>query len=108
MVTLDEFENIEIRSGRILSAEEFPAARKKAYRLTIDFGEFGIRSSSAQITERYSPSDLVGRIVLAVTNFPARRIAGFKSEVLVLGIPVEGGVVLIGPDSDVPPGSRVS
>jgi tRNA-binding protein len=109
-VTVDDFFRAEIRAGVVTRAEPFPEARKPAYKLWIDFGELGTQQSSAQITTLYRPEELVGRTVLAVTNFPPRRVAGFTSEVLVLGVPIEGtpDVVLIGPDRPVPPGARVS
>ncbi|MCX7930185.1 MAG: tRNA-binding protein, partial [Chlorobi bacterium] len=88
MATLTDFEAIEMRVGRIVRAESFPAARKPAYKLWIDFGAlYGIKQSSAQITERYQPETLVGRLVVAVVNLPPKRIADFVSEVLVLGVP---------------------
>ncbi|MBN2720324.1 MAG: tRNA-binding protein [Proteobacteria bacterium] len=107
-ITWADFDAVRIHVGTVLSAEPFPEALKPAFKLVIDFGELGIRKSSAQITIRYDPTDLVGRQVLAVVNFPPRRIAGFKSEVLVLGaVPEEGGVVLVGPDARVPDGTRI-
>ena len=104
----DEFFRTDIRVGRILRAEEFPQARKPAYKLFIDFGALGEKRSSAQITARYTPEELAG-LVVAVTNFPPRRVASFLSEVLVLGVPdgTSGDVVLLVPDSEVPPGTRV-
>jgi tRNA-binding protein len=109
-ITVDDFFRAEIRAGVVTRAEPFPEARKPAYKLWIDFGELGTQQSSAQITTLYRPEELVGRTVLAVTNFPPRRVAGFTSEVLVLGVPIEGtpDVVLIGPDRPVTPGARVS
>ena len=108
VITWSDFERIEINVGTVLSAEAFPEARKPAYRLTIDFGHLGIRKTSAQLTAKYRPGKLVGRQVLAVTNFPPKWIAGFRSEVLVLGaVPVEGDVVLVRPDERVPDGTRV-
>jgi len=108
MSSLDAFEQIELRVGRVLKAEPFPEARKPAYKLEIDFGELGTRRSSARLTDLYSPEDLEGRLVIAVVNFPPRRIAGFVSEVLVLGVPDdEGRVVLLKPDREVPRGGRV-
>jgi len=108
-VTIEDFARLDIRVGRILAAETFPDARRPAYRLRLDFGpEIGVKQSSAQITELYQPDDLVGRQVLALVNLPPRRIAGFKSEVLVLGVPdPEGRVALIAPDRPVPPGGRL-
>ena len=103
-----DFENVRIHVGTILTAEPFPEAVKPAYKLLITFGPLGVRKSSAQITVRYDPQDLVGRQILAVMNFPPRRIAGFKSEVLVLGaVPEDGDVVLAGPDAKVPGGTRI-
>ncbi|XUX00963.1 MAG: tRNA-binding protein [Dehalogenimonas sp.] len=107
-ITYTDFEKVEIRSGRVVRAEPFPRAKKPAYRLWIDFGESGLKQSSAQITRHYSCPDLIGRTVLAVTNFPPRQVADFISEVLVLGVVgPENDVVLIAPDFEVPPGSRV-
>ncbi|MGZ3602973.1 MAG: tRNA-binding protein [Ktedonobacterales bacterium] len=108
-ITIDDFQRVDIRVGRILSADPLEGARKPAYKLIIDFGPaFGTRQSSAQITVHYTPQDLVGRLVLAVVNFPPRRIAGFRSEVLTLGLPDgEGNVVLIAPTKDVPLGGRL-
>jgi tRNA-binding protein len=104
----EEFFRADIRAGRVISAAEFPEARRPAYRLLIDFGPLGTKRSSAQITVRYTPEELVGRMVIAVTNFPPRQIAGFLSEVLVLGLPDDSGdVVLLGPDAEVEPGTRV-
>jgi tRNA-binding protein len=108
VATIEEFERIEMRVGRVLEAQDFPTARKPAYRLLIDFGPLGQRRSSAQLTARYGAEELVGRQVIAVVNFPPRRIAGFDSEVLVLGVPDEAGeVVLLQPERAVPPGGRV-
>lgn len=106
---LDAFHRVDIRVGRIRAAEPFPEARKPAYRLRIDFGpEIGERSSSAQITERYSAGELVGRQVLAVVNLPPRNIGPFRSEVLVLGVPdAEGRTVLAGPDREIPVGGKL-
>ena len=106
--TPEEFFRTEVHVGRVVKAEEFPAARKPAYRLLIDFGPLGEKRSSAQITARYTPDELVGRLVVAVTNFPPRQIGTFISEVLVLGVPDDAGeVVLLRPDIDVSPGTRV-
>jgi tRNA-binding protein len=108
-IPFDDFLKVEIRVGRVTRAETFPAARKPAYRLWIDFGpELGERRSSAQITVHYTPAELVGRQVLAVTNFAPRQIGPFRSEVLVLGLAdAEGAVVLVAPDRDVAPGQRL-
>jgi tRNA-binding protein len=108
--SVEDFFRTEIRAGRIERAESFTKARNPAYKLWIDFGEFGVKRSSAQITVRYTPEELVGRTVVAVTNFPPRQIADFMSEVLVLGVPVEGAgeVVLLAPDADVPIGARIA
>ena len=108
-IGLDEFEQVDIRVGTIVTAAPLEGARKPAIRLEIDFGpDLGIRRSSAQITVHYEPAELVGRQVAAVVNFPPRRIAGFSSEVLTLGFPdAEGAVVLVGPDLPVPDGGRL-
>lgn len=109
MLTPEQFAAIEMRIGRIVRAEQFPRARKPAYKLWIDFGlSLGIKQSSAQITERYTPEALVGRLVVAVVNLPPKQIADFVSEVLVLGVPdAHGSVVLLTPDAEVPLGARV-
>ncbi|MFC4076422.1 tRNA-binding protein [Salinithrix halophila] len=108
-VTFDDFAKIEIRTGKVVRVEPFPKARKPAYKLWIDFGkEGGMKKSSAQITDRYTPEELEGRQVLAVTNFPPRQVADFMSEVLVLGNVLEdGSVSLLRPDHEVPLGTRV-
>lgn len=104
----DCFKQVEMRVGQIVNVEDFPEARKPAYRLAIDFGESGTKQSSAQITERYDKRGLLGRRVIAVVNLPPRLIAGFRSEALVLGVPdTQGRVILLRPDEDVPLGSRV-
>ena len=108
-ITFDDFLKVDVRVGRIVKVRPFPAARKPAYQLEVDFGpQIGRRHSSAQLTQRYEAADLVGRQVLAVINFPPRQIASFFSEVLVLGVPdVEGNVVLVEPAADVPLGGRL-
>lgn len=109
MIEWTDFEKVDIRVGRIVRAEAFPEARKPAYKLSIDFGAgLGTRSSSAQLTRRYTREDLEGRLVLAVVNFPPRQIGPFRSEVLTLGVPdADGAVVLLVPDKDVPLGGRM-
>ena len=108
MIEFEDFLRVEMRAGRIIRAEPFPEAKKPAIKLWIDFGELGERKSSAQLTRHYTPESLVGRMVVAVTNFPPRQIGKFMSEVLVLGVPdEEGEVVLLQPAQDVPPGGRV-
>ncbi|MCC6011966.1 tRNA-binding protein [Candidatus Caldipriscus sp.] len=99
---------LEMRVGKIVEAKPHPKARKPAYVLKIDFGPYGIKTSSAQITDLYKVEDLIGRLVICATNLEPKNIAGVISEVLVLGVPdEEGRVVLIGPDRDVPLGGEV-
>lgn len=109
MITFHDVERVDIRVGRVVRAEPFPEARKPAYKLLIDFGaEIGQKRSSAQLTERYRPEALEGRLVLAVVNMPPRQIGPFLSEVLTLGVPDEdGAVVLLVPERDVPVGGRM-
>lgn len=108
-ITWDDFVKVDVRVGRIVAAEPFPEARKPAYRLRIDFGELGERRSSAQLTRRYRAEELPGRLVVAVVNFPPKRIAGIVSEVLVLGaMAADDDVVLLAPDQDVAPGKRIA
>jgi tRNA-binding protein len=108
-ISWEDFEKVDVRVGRVVVADPFPEARKAAIKLSIDFGPgVGIRKTSAQLTAYYEPGKLVGKQVVAVVNFPPRRIAGFKSEVLVLGVPdEEGAVVLLAPDREVPLGGRM-
>ena len=108
MTGAEAFAALEMRVGRIIRAELNERARKPAYRLWIDFGVEGERQSSAQLVALYSPAELVGRLVVAAMNLGVRNIAGFESEVLVLGLPdAEGRVVLLRPERDVPLGGRV-
>jgi tRNA-binding protein len=108
-VAYDAFASVEVRVGRVLTAEPLEGARKPAYKLRIDFGDrVGVKQSSAQVTVHYAPEQLIGRLVLCVVNFAPRRIAGFKSEVLTLGVPdANGDVVLIAPTANVPLGGRL-
>lgn len=101
MATIEDFLKLDIRVGSIVNAEEFPEAHKPAYKLTMDFGsEIGLKRSSAQITKRYKLSDIVGKKVLAVVNFPPRQIGPFISEVLLLGVPdKDGHIILIQPEN---------
>jgi tRNA-binding protein len=106
--SFDDFQKLDMRVGRVLDVEEFPEARVPAWKLTVDFGpELGTKRSSAQITH-YPAESLVGRLVVGVVNFPPKRIAGFRSEVLVLGaLDREKGVVLLAPDDEVELGSPI-
>jgi len=107
-ITYDYFDKVDIRVGKIIKVADFPKARKPAYKLWIDFGNFGVKKSGAQITKLYRKDDLVGRLIVAVVNFSPRQIADFISEVLVLGIILDNDeVVLVQPDSEVPLGKRV-
>ena len=108
MATFDDFMKLDIRVGTIVEAQVFQKARRPAYQLRVDLGEeLGVKKSSAQITDHYTPEELIGRQVLAVVNFPPRQIADFMSEVLVLGTYSEGGVVLIAPDRPVKNGDKL-
>jgi tRNA-binding protein len=103
-----EFEKLDIRVGTVTSARVFPEARKPAYQLEVDFGPLGVKRSSAQITAYYTPESLVGRQVISVVNFPPKRIAGFMSECLVLGVyDAEGQVVLLAPDKAMENGAKI-
>ena len=107
-IDFDTFAAVDIRAGKILRAENLEGARKPAYKLQIDFGkEIGTKWSSAQITDLYKAEDLIGKTILAVVNLEPKRIAGFKSEVLVLGVYGADGVVLIAPTLDVQPGDKL-
>ncbi len=108
MTGVEAFEALEMRVGRIARAELNEKARKPAFKLWIEFGELGERKSSAQLAALYAPGELVGRLVIAAMNLGQRNIAGFESQVLVLGLPdAEGRVVLLQPERDVPVGGRV-
>lgn len=108
MPTFQEFQEFEIRVGTVLEAKTHPTARKPAYQLRIDFGDAGIKSSSARLTERYDPDTLVGRQVVAVLNFPPRRVANYTSEVLVLGaMSTDTDVVLLETTEPVENGTRI-
>lgn len=108
-ISFDDFLKVDVRVGRIVEAEEFPEARKPAYKMRIDFGpDIGIKKTSAQITKHYTPETLAGKLVMAVVNFSPRQIGPVMSEVLTLGVPDEDGeVVLLAPDKDVPVGGRL-
>jgi tRNA-binding protein len=109
MISWDYFNKVEMRVGTVISVSEFPNARKPALKLTIDFGEVGVKQSSAQIADLYSVEDLLERQVIAVTNFPAKQIANFMSECLVLGVvQLDGKAVLLEPERKVPDGLRVA
>ena len=107
-IVYDDFAKVDMRVGRIVAVEDFPEARKPAWKLTVDFGEeIGLKRSSAQITN-YAREELEGRLVVAVVNFPPRQIGPVRSEVLVLGASdAEGRVILLAPDADVPLGARI-
>lgn len=108
MITFDDFLKLDIRVGEIIQCEVFIKAKKPAYKLLVDFGsEMGVKKSSAQITDRYNPEDLIGMQVLGVVNFPARQSADYLSEVLVLGVYSNNGVVLIVPQQKVKKGDKV-
>ena len=109
LASITDFQKLEIRVGKIIEVNDFPEARKPAYKLVIDFGpEIGIKKSSAQITENYTKEELLNSLVMCVTNFPPRQIGPFVSEVLTLGVPSENKtVVLIRPDQNVPLGGQL-
>jgi tRNA-binding protein len=108
VISFADFEKVDMRVGVVVDAQEFPEARRPAYKLWIDFGAVGVKRSSAQITQHYRLADLVGRRVVAVVNFPPKQIGPFVSEVLVLGAYNEAGeVILLQPDHAVGPGSKI-
>lgn len=104
MATIDDFQKLDIRVGKIIEVNDFPEAKKPAYKLKIDFGaEIGVKNSSVQIVALYSKEELIGKLVLGVVNFPPRKIGPFESEVLTLGVPDrDGNVILITPDKTDP------
>ena len=109
MITVSDFKALDIRVGRILSADDFPEAKTSAYKIIVDLGPLGQRQSSAQITDLYSKENLLGRKVLCVVNLPPLKVAGFKAEVLILGAcPEDKSVVLLKLDDDVPEGMRIT
>ncbi|MBI2176445.1 tRNA-binding protein [Candidatus Woesearchaeota archaeon] len=109
MITWQDFEKVEIRTGTVISAEDFPEAKNPAYKLTVDFGSYGIKKSSAQITKLYGKKELVGKQVIAVVNFPPKQIANFVSECLVLGVVMENKeIVLLQPERKVADGYRIA
>ena len=109
MITVSDFKALDIRVGRILSADDFPEAKTSAYKIIVDLGPLGQRQSSAQITDLHSKENLLGRKVLCVVNLPPLKVAGFKSEVLILGAcPEDEPVVLLKLDDDVPEGMRIT
>ncbi|HLW55313.1 MAG TPA: tRNA-binding protein [Candidatus Angelobacter sp.] len=107
-ITWQDFERVELRAGTIVEVEDFPEARKPAYKLKVDFGELGVRKSSAQIKALYNKEDLLGKQIVGVVNFPVKRIAGFSSEALITGFYLPGGeVVLVHPGRRVPNGAKL-
>jgi len=108
MITFEDFQKIDIRVGKIIEIDDFPEARNPSFKIKVDFGKLGVKVSSAQLTKLYSKEDLLDRQIIAVVNFPPRRIAGFKSEILILGVMKEDGeVILLQPDREAPLGYRI-
>ncbi len=108
MISLEDFEKINIRTGTIVHVEDFSKAKKPAYKLKIDFGDLGIKQSSAQITDHYKKEDLIGQQIVAVVNFPRKQIANFYSECLVLGVYDEDNhVILLQPERKITNGQRI-
>jgi tRNA-binding protein len=109
MITWNDFEKVEMKVGTVLEADDFPEARNPSYKLKVDFGKFGIKQTSAQITNLYEKEDLIGKQVIAVTNFPPKQIANFMSECLVLGVVLDNkDVVLLQPERTVPNGYKIA
>lgn len=108
-IDYQDFEKVDVRVGRVVDVQDFPDARKPAYKLWVDFGgELGIKKTSAQVTQNYTADTLKGKLVAAVVNFPPRQIGKYMSEILVLGFPdADGNVTLVSPDKDVPIGGRL-
>ncbi len=108
MISTEDFQKVDIRVGKIIDVQDFPEAKKPSYKLKIDFGEFGIKNSSAQITKLYKKKELLGKQIIAVVNIPPKQIANFISEVLVLGVDDENGnVVLLTPERNAKIGARM-
>ena len=108
-IAFDDFQKVEMRVGRIVEVRDFPEARKPSYRLTIDFGAFGVKRSSAAVQPWYTKDELLGRAIVAVTNFPPRQIGPFLSEVLCLGaVQSDGRVILLRPDEEGELGARIA
>lgn len=108
MIDWNDFTKVDLRVGTIVEAEEFPEARRPAYKLKVDLGEeLGIKKSSAQITDKYTPDELIGKQVLCVTNFPPKQIGPYMSEVLTTGFVLDGSVVLCVPEQQIPNGTRL-
>lgn len=109
MATYEDFEKLDIRVGKVIAVDDFPEARKPAYKLTIDFGEaIGVKQSSAQVPANYTKEELQDRLVLGIVNFPPRRIGPFISETLTLGVPAaDGSCILVAPDRPIPPGGKL-
>ncbi len=108
-ISIDDFQKVDMRVGRIIDAQQFPEARKPSLKLVIDFGEFGTRQSSAGLKDDYTTEELIGRQVICVVNFPPRRVAGFPSEVLLLGATQSTGrIILLQPDQESELGSPIT
>ncbi|MBS3148641.1 tRNA-binding protein [Candidatus Woesearchaeota archaeon] len=109
MATIEDFHKLDIRVGTIVKVEEFPEAKKPAFKVFVDFGLLGVKKSSAQITQLYSPESLVGRQVIAVVNFPPRQVGPFISEVLILGAVADSrGTILLAPERKVENGDKIA